>query len=245
MSHAWAILCSEFWPFRANKNCSVVVLRCVADSFVEVARAMFDIQNYTSFVLAILTFQLIPGPGTITILNATARNGISAGMGAVCGTLIGDFIFMLAAVAGLAALMQANPLLFEALQWLGAGYLCWMGVQLLRKRFSDHLQQEEPRQSAWVYFRQACAVSLTNPKVILFFVAFFPLFLRPGASATTLIVMMAHVTLLSLLYQAGLVLVGNSVAQQLKAIPQARMLATRLAGVALIGFGIKLISSRR
>ncbi len=206
---------------------------------------MFDIQNYPSFVLAILTFQLIPGPGTIAILNATARNGIGAGMGAVIGTLLGDFIFMLAAVAGLAALMQANPVLFQALQLFGAAYLCWMGIQLLRKRFTDHIEHMEPRQSTWIYLRQACAVSLTNPKVILFFVAFFPLFLRPNASPFTLGIMMAHVTLLSLLYQAGLVLVGNGIAQRLKAIPHARILATRLAGIALIGFGIKLITSRR
>lgn len=205
---------------------------------------MFDIQNYPSFVLAILTFQLIPGPGTITILNATARNGIGAGLGAVFGTLLGDFVFMFAAVAGLAALMQANPLLFEALQWFGAAYLCWMGIQLLRKRFTNDAAQSEPYQSGWVYFRQACAVSLTNPKVILFFVAFFPLFLRPAASTLTLAIMMAHVSLLSLLYQAGLVLIGNSVAQRLKAWPYARLLATRLAGLALIGFGIKLITSR-
>lgn len=205
---------------------------------------MFDIQNYPSFVLAVLTFQLIPGPGTITILNATARNGIGAGLGAVFGTLLGDFVFMFAAVAGLAALMQANPLLFEALQWFGAAYLCWIGIQLLRKRFTNDVAQAEPYQSGWVYFRQACAVSLTNPKVILFFVAFFPLFLRPAASTLTLAIMMAHVSLLSLLYQTGLVLIGNSVAQRLKAWPYARMLATRLAGLALIGFGIKLITSR-
>ncbi len=206
---------------------------------------MFDIQNYPSFILAILTFQLIPGPGTIAILNATARNGIKAGLAAVFGTLLGDFMFMTAAVAGLAALMQANPILFEALQWFGAAYLVWMGIQLLRKRFSDNPDYVEPQQSAWVYFRQACAVSLTNPKVILFFVAFFPLFLSPEASVITLLIMMAHVTVLSLLYQLGLVLLGNSIAKRLKAIPKARMLATRLAGIALIGFGVKLISSRR
>lgn len=54
---------------------------------------MFDIQNYYSFLLAILVFQLIPGAGTIAILNATARNGVSAGLGAVMGTLLGDFVF--------------------------------------------------------------------------------------------------------------------------------------------------------
>jgi len=206
---------------------------------------MFDIQNYASFLIAILVFQLVPGPGTIAILNATARNGLGAGFGAVLGTLVGDFIYMVAAVLGLAAVMQANPILFEALQWFGAAYLVWMGIQLLRTRFASDADNSEPQRSGWVYFRQACMVSLTNPKVILFFVAFFPLFLRTDASGGTLVAMMLHVTLLSFLYQAGLVLVGNTVAVRLKAFPYARRLATRLAGIALIGFGCKLAAGNR
>lgn len=206
---------------------------------------MFDIQNYPSFVLAVLVFQLIPGAGTIAILNATARNGAAAGMAAVAGTLAGDFVFMAAAAAGLAAVMRANPLLFGALQWFGAAYLCWLGVQLLRRRLDPAAAAAEPRRSPATYFRQAFAVSLTNPKVILFFVAFFPLFLRANASGTTLVAMMLHATLLSFLYQAGLVLVGNAVALRLKAFPFARRLATRLAGIALIGFSFKLAASNR
>jgi threonine/homoserine/homoserine lactone efflux protein len=88
-------------------------------------------------------------------------------------------------------------------------------------------------------------VSVTNPKVILFFVAFFPLFIRPQAQTLTLAVMMAHVTLLSLLYQTGLVLVGNLVAARLKNLPSARKIATRLGGLALIGFGLKLAANNR
>lgn len=206
---------------------------------------MFDIQNYTSFVLAILVFQLIPGPGTIAILNATARNGLRAGMAAVVGTLVGDFIFMFAAAAGLAAIMRANPFIFQALQWFGAAYLVWMGIGLLRARVDSAVQTEEPRKSAWKYFRQATAVSLTNPKVILFFVSFFPLFLKPQASTSTIGIMMAHVTLISLIYQGGLVLLGNRVANALNSLPSARKIATRLAGITLIGFGIKLATSNK
>lgn len=84
---------------------------------------MFDIQNYASFIAAILIFQLIPGPGTLAILTATARNGIGVGFGAVVGTLLGDFTYMVGAVLGLAAVMHAHPLAFEALQWFGAAYL--------------------------------------------------------------------------------------------------------------------------
>jgi threonine/homoserine/homoserine lactone efflux protein len=206
---------------------------------------MFDIQNYGSFIGAIVIFQLSPGPGTLAILNATARNGVGAGLGAVLGTLAGDFLFMVAAVAGLAAVMNANPEMFQALQWFGAAYLCWMGLQLLRARVASDAASTEPRRVASVHFRQAFAVSITNPKVVLFFVAFFPLFLRPDSSSLTLAAMMVHVTVISFLYQAGLVFAGNSIARKLEALPSARRIATRLAGVALIGFGIKLASSNR
>lgn len=206
---------------------------------------MFEIQNYGSFVCAILLFQLIPGPGTLAILTATARSGIGAGCGAVMGTLVGDFVYMVAAVVGLAAVMNANPLLFRALQWFGVAYLCWIGVQLLRARLAGAATAPDSRKSAWVYFRQAFVVSLTNPKVVLFFVAFFPLFLRVDASPITLGAMMAHVTVISFLYQTGLVLIGNAVARTLSSLPVVRTVATRVAGLALIGFGVKLALSNR
>jgi threonine/homoserine/homoserine lactone efflux protein len=206
---------------------------------------LLDIQNYASFVVAIVLFQAIPGAGTIAILNATARNGYAAGLAAIAGTLCGDFAFMVAAVAGLAAVMKANPLLFEALQWFGAGYLWWMGIGLLRAKVDPASENTDALRPPRWYLRQAFTVSLTNPKVILFFVSFFPLFLRPDASTLTLGVMMLHVTVISFCYQAGLVVVGNAVAARLKALPSARRIATRLAGFALIAFGIKLAVSNR
>ena len=206
---------------------------------------MHGIQNYASFVLAVLVFQLIPGAGTIAILDATARDGARAGMAAVAGTLCGDAVFMVAAAAGLAAVMHANPMLFHALQWFGAAYLCWMGFGLLRRKIEAGEAAAQPARTGWVHFRQAFSVSLTNPKVILFFVSFFPLFLRPDAPQSVLVLMMLHVSAISLAWQAGLVFVGNRVAARLRSFPAARRIATRLAGVALIGFGLKLAASNR
>ena len=206
---------------------------------------MFEIHNYGSFIAAIVIFQLIPGPGTFAILNATARNGIGAGFGAVLGTLLGDATYMIAAAAGLAALMSTNPLLFQGLQWFGAAYLCWMGIQMLRTPVAQHDAALEPRRSARTYLRNALVISLTNPKVMLYFVAFFPLFISPGSSKVTLVAMMVHVTLISLLYQGALVLIGNAAAIRLKALPLARTIATRVAAIALIGFGLKLAASNR
>ncbi|MDD2942386.1 MAG: LysE family translocator [bacterium] len=206
---------------------------------------MFEIKNYTSFVIAVAVFQLIPGPGTIAILNATVRNGVLAGGAGVLGTIAGDFVFMVAAVSGLAAIMYANPFVLEALQWFGAVYLVWMGLQLLRAQGGGFELTAEPKRSPVDYFRQAFAVSLSNPKVILFFVSFFPLFLAPNASMITLGVMMVHITVLSLLYQGLLVLLGNRVARGLRKLPSAKLVAIRLAGMALVGLGIKLAAFNR
>jgi leucine efflux protein len=200
---------------------------------------MFDIQNYASFIAAIVVFQLIPGPGTLAILNATARGGVGAGMGAVLGTLAGDFVYMLAAVLGLAAILAAYPQVLAAAQWAGIAYLCWLGARLLFARVDDPAAAA-PRRDNGVYFRQAFAVSLTNPKVVMFFMAFFPLFLHPGSTPGTLVAMMLHVSLIAFVYQAGLVLIGNAAARRLARWPHARRLATRLAGIALIGFGARL-----
>jgi threonine/homoserine/homoserine lactone efflux protein len=206
---------------------------------------MFDIQNYGSFIASILIFQAIPGAGTIAILDSTVRNGRAAGMSSVLGTLTGDFLFMVAAAAGLSAVMQANPILFQSLQWFGAAYLFWMGIQLVLKRADGNVAVTNDSLTSWLHFRRAFIVSLTNPKVILFFVAFFPLFLTPNASAITLPTMMLHVTVFSLVYQTALVLIGNVVAERLKGFLYARQLANRLAGITLIGLSAKLASSIR
>lgn len=201
---------------------------------------MFGIQNYSSFLLAIVIFQIIPGAGTIAILQATARKGIGTGMKAVAGTLAGDFIYMSAAILGLAAILNAHPGILAGMQWMGVAYLCWIGWKILCIPLVDTPATTNLVRDGWSYFRQAMAVSLTNPKVIMFFMAFFPLFLGKDSTSVTLLTLVFHVTAISLLYQTGLVLAGNAVARRLARWQYARLIATRLAGVALIGFGVKL-----
>lgn len=201
---------------------------------------MADIQNYGSFLIAILIFQAVPGAGTVAILDATARGGVRAGMACVGGTLAGDALFMAGAALGLAALLQASPALFGALQWVGAGYLLWMGCGMLRSTACVTATATEVPRSPRAYAWRAFAISLANPKVMLFFVAFFPLFIAPGASAATLPLMMLHVTVLSLFWQGLLVLLGRQVARRLVHQPAARRLAARLAGCVLVGLGLRL-----
>jgi threonine/homoserine/homoserine lactone efflux protein len=206
---------------------------------------MFGIHNYTSFVAAIVAFQIIPGPGTLAILNATARHGVRSGMGAVFGTLTGDLLFMLGAVLGLAAVLAARPVILSSLQWVGIVYLCWLGLKLLCAPAAGERAGEARGQNHWSCFRQAFAVCLTNPKAVMFFMAFFPLFLTTDSRPVTLGVMTAHVSLISLVYQTGLVLVGNAVAVRLSRFQHAGVLARRVVGLGLLGFGIKLAINRK
>jgi leucine efflux protein len=201
---------------------------------------MLNIQNYTSFILAVVVFQIIPGAGTIAILNATSREGINSGMKAVFGTLSGDFIYMLAAVLGLATILSAYPGILASVQWIGVVYLCWIGLKLLYAPMTNETNDIVSKSGEWKYFQQALLVSLTNPKVIMFFMAFFPLFLSKDSTPITLLVLMVHVTAISFIYQACLVLVGNLAAKRLSRWRPLRIIATRLAGLSLIGFGIKL-----
>jgi threonine/homoserine/homoserine lactone efflux protein len=206
---------------------------------------MFDIQNYHGFIMAILLFQAIPGAGTITILNATARGGVRGGMSAVCGTLSGDFIYMLAAVLGLAAVLKAYPGILATAQWIGAFYLCWMGLKLLCSSKPKQDGHQIPAQEGRSFYTHALGVSFTNPKVIMFFMAFFPQFLAPGSRPITLVILMMHVSVISLMYQTGLVFIGHTAARYLSRWKYAGWAANRLAGIAFIGFGAKLAINNR
>jgi len=206
---------------------------------------MFGIRHYLDFVLAILVFQLIPGPGTLTILGATAQGGVRAGMAAVAGTLMADFVYMSSAMLGLAAVLAAYPVAFGVLRWIGIAYLVWVGIGMLRARSGGAAAPAPVPAAARVHLRRAFAVGLSNPKAILFFLAFFPIFLRADAGGPTLALMAAHVMLLGLAYQVLLVLAGNAAARRLERIPAVRILAKQLAGAALVGFGLRLALDRR
>ena len=201
---------------------------------------MFEIHNYSSFIIAILVFQALPGAGTVIILNAAARDGALTGAHAVLGTLTGDFLYMLAAVLGLAAVFNAYPGILQGLQWMGVAYISLVGLQQIFTSKTAGSSKKSGRSDNLSYFRQGMIVSLTNPKVMLFFMAFFPLFLNDNSTPSTLVILMMHVVIISLVFQSGLVIIGNGVAKWFSRWRVARQIARKLAGITLIGFGIQL-----
>ena len=204
---------------------------------------MFGVADYGAFVIAVLVFLFIPGPGNLALITSTGKGGIKGGLAATFGVIAGDQVLMWLAVAGVAAVLQAAPVLFSAVQWLGAAYLAWIGVRLLRQQPGDapviHIH---PRQ----YFRQAMVITLLNPKAIVFYMAFFPLFVDPARhqGLPTFAFMAATIAALTFLYAAVVVMLTRSLAERMRASPGVTRLLNRLAGVMLIGFGVKLAVSR-
>lgn len=203
---------------------------------------MQSIQNPVGFIVAILIFQMIPGPGTLAILRATARHGTRAGCAAMAGTLLGGLCCMGAAASGLEALFRGQPDALRLLQVAGSAYLAWMGWRLFRMhRAGSAADAAEPPPSLGRHLRQAFAVSLTNPKVLLFYFALLPLFLRAPVTPSSFALLVVCVTGTSLLWQTALVFGGNAAARKLAQRPGAGLLAQRLAGVLLVGFAVKVL----
>ena len=138
---------------------------------------MFGIVDYGAFVVAIIVFLLIPGPGNLALITSTGKGGIKGGLAATLGVIFGDQVLMWLAVAGVAALLGASPTAFHAVQWLGAAYLAWLGGKmLLAKPGAAPILHIKPHH----YLRQALMITLLNPKAIVFYMAFFPLFVDPA-----------------------------------------------------------------
>jgi leucine efflux protein len=204
---------------------------------------MFGIADYGAFVTAIVLFLAIPGPGNLALVTSTGKGGLRGGLAATLGLIAGDQVLMWLAVAGVAAMLATYPSAIHAIQWLGAAYLAWLGFRMLRAKPGDvPILNIRPRH----FFRQALFITLLNPKAIVFYMAFFPLFVDPAQhqGVRTFGAMALTIAVLTFLYGLGATLLTHFLAERLRANPRIRSGLEKLAGVFLIAFGIKLVISR-
>lgn len=204
---------------------------------------MLGIADYGSFVVAIIIFLAIPGPGNLALITSTSKGGVAGGLAATLGVIAGDQVLMWMAVAGVAALLSAYPAAFNAVQWMGASYLAWLGFKMLAARPGDKpVLNIQPHH----YFKQAMMITLLNPKAIVFYMAFFPLFVDPAKQQglLTYAVMAATIAALTFAYGLTATLISHFMAERIRANPLITSILQKLAGVFLIGFGVKLVLSK-
>ena len=200
---------------------------------------MFGISDYGAFVAAFVLLLFLPGPGNLALITSTSQGGMKGGFASVMGLILGDQILLWMTVAGVAALLQTYPHLFMAMQWVGAAYLAWLGAKMvLAKPGEGPAIKITPGK----YFKETMLITLLNPKAIMFYFAFFPQFIDPQQhqGMTTFVFMAVTIAVLGFLYCFGVVLITHTMAERIRANPTMSAFLQKLAGVCLIGFGLKL-----
>src|SRR4051812_46326255 len=200
---------------------------------------MFGIADYWAFVIAVIVFLAIPGVGNLAIITSTTKGRITGGLAATLGVIVGDQVLMWLAGAGVAPRLPPNPGFFGVVQYAGAIYLAYLGVRMVLAKPGDApVLDLQPRR----FFQQAMLITLLNPKAIVFYMAFFPLFVDPARhqGLLTFGAMALTIAVLTLLYCAVVISIAHFAADRMRASPCVTAWLTRIGGTMLVAFGVKL-----
>lgn len=222
---------------------------------------MLGTVNLPEYVLGALLIILLPGPNSIYVLSVAARRGVRTGYRAAAGVFLGDTTLITLTSLGAASLLARWPLAFDAVKYLGAGYLAFLGVGMLRSGIRGLRERravgtsaeaeaaesaaEPTAQQAERPFRRALVVSLLNPKAILFFLAFFTQFVNPHYShpVVPFAVLAVIIQTCSLIYLSALILGGNRLAAAMRRRRRLSASMTGGVGTLFLGFAAKLATA--
>lgn len=227
------------------------------------------ITDLWAYVIGCIAIVLLPGPNSLFVMSTAALADRRRAWSAVLGVLVADTIFIVGSALGLVALLRAMPWLFDALRWIGAAYLGWLGLVLIASAWRRWRTGQEPSQAATRgaaqarpaadvsaggepaahgtgrTFHKALAIGLLNPKAMMFYVAFFPLFVDPATGNwLTFVAMGTILQSCSVVYLVALVLGGGALAA---AARRSRLLAAfgrGATGALFIAFGARLAAAR-
>ncbi|MFI0791087.1 MULTISPECIES: leucine efflux protein LeuE [Micromonospora] len=216
---------------------------------------VLGITDIWTYLLGTVAIVLLPGPNSLFVLSTAAKRGVRTGYRAAAGVFVGDSVLMVLSAAGVASLLQAYPPLFLVVKYVGAAYLGWVGLAMLRgavRRWRDRNDPAAPRlidaaEPAELRspFRRALVISLLNPKAILFFISFFIQFVDPGYAwpALSFLLLGLIAQAASVLYLTMLIFAGTYLAAQFR--QRRRLAAGATTGVAalFLGFSIKLATA--
>jgi threonine/homoserine/homoserine lactone efflux protein len=204
------------------------------------------IEMTAAFAAAFFVLALSPGPGLAAILSRSLGSGVPAGLAVTAGLVVGDAVFLAAAMIGLSAIATALGPLFAVVKYAGAAYLIWLGVQALRTASTPvTFEARSDTSTPAVYWRDVVLglmVTLGNPKPILFYGALLPTFL--DLSTVTIrdfTVMMAVVVSVSFVVYSGYMLLIERAKNLIISTRSVKRL-NQATGVMLIGSGVAIAS---
>ncbi|MEX5729222.1 threonine/homoserine/homoserine lactone efflux protein [Rhodovulum iodosum] len=192
---------------------------------------------WLAFVAASAVLLVIPGPTILLVLSYALSQGRRVAVAMALGVALGDLVAMTASLAGLGALVLASATLFTALKWVGAAYLVYLGVKLLRAPPVLAAEIDPEPRPARAIFGHAAAVTALNPKSIAFFIAFVPQFLRPEAPlAPQFGILIATFVTLAALNALAYALLADRLRARIRR-PAVLRWMNRAGGGALMGMG--------
>ena len=197
-----------------------------------------------TFILAIFVFAITPGPGTFALLARALSSGASACISMAFGMAISDVVYLILATYGLATIAENYSGLFLVIRFVGAAYLLYLGWKMWTAKVETNFEKDKTKEKGWLSgFIQGFLISASNPKVILFYIAFLPTFIDLTTLTTSGIALVSLLTIIGLM--AGLMLVSigaSSVRKTLKSEKAVKNL-NRTAGSIMMGAGAFLIAS--
>lgn len=197
-----------------------------------------------SFFLAIFIFGITPGPGVLAILARALASGAGACFFLALGMVISDIIYLVLACYGLAALAEHWSEAFMVIRIVGAIYLIYLGIKMWRTTSPQDMSVEVViKEKSSLSFLQGFIISASNPKVILFYIAFLPTFIDLTTLTRGDILLAAALTLGALMIGLMLIAAGASSARRYVRSPRGQKTLNRTAGSVMIGAGTYLASN--
>ena len=202
-----------------------------------------------SFAAAAALLVILPGPDTLVVVRGVVQGGRGTGIRTSLGVLSGLVIWVVAAVLGLSAMLKASEYGYTALKFLGAAYLIYMGVQSLRAVVRGSALGERPPlpvAQSWrtAGFSAGFLTDILNPKIGVLFVSLLPGFVPTGYSVTWTTLALGGVYIALTAVYCGVLIAAAGTVTRWMQTPRTRRFLDGLAGVALIGFGAKLVTER-
>jgi len=207
---------------------------------------MHDV-SWLLFIMASLVLICTPGQDMILVMSRSIAQGASAGVATAAGVSVGLVGHTLLATLGLGAILRASESLFLALKLVGAAYLVYLGVQLLRSRAQQLAVQAGAPRSLGRLFVDGALSNVSNPKIAVFYFAFLPQFVLPGAVHPTLSVFVLGLVFaaLTFLVKGPVGLGAGLLSAWMRERPAVLAWVYRGSGAVLVGLGLRLAFERR
>jgi threonine/homoserine/homoserine lactone efflux protein len=207
---------------------------------------MHDV-SWWLFIVASIVLIVTPGQDMILVMSRSIAQGAAAGVATAAGVSVGLVGHTLLATLGLGAILRTSEWLFVLLKLAGAAYLVYLGVQLLRTRAHQLMAAHGAPRSLWRLFADGALSNVSNPKIAVFYFAFLPQFVAPGAEhgTTALFALGLLFAALTFFVKGPVGLAAGRLSDWLRRRPDALKWLYRTSGAVLIGLGIKLAFERR